>query len=408
MAGAALLAVVVTCCNVYDKSLLDPIDPGVASKSGIGWWSGDGDRGCYSARQPTLADRPAAGSGADQGEIYLAIQSMRLGSLDENGQADPNAWQGIGYDLDDTCTGSDTCQGTDSPSSCKPTGPQTVTDGHNCRDNTFGRLEYTAGLVGELSKKYGLSDDAFNCALCVGDYNFIIRVTGYNGEANDDHVRLDLYPSPGLEQPLPWDCSKPDWVTHPCFRPDQAWTVQDDFLVDKHGGPSLSPSKIFDDTAFVKDGYLIGSLPNDTVFWFPGYNALVTAYPLKLQQGRVSGKISRGGDGVWRIADGIIAGRARAADVVGGLRSIGFCEADSNYPVMLDFVKNNLDVLADGRKDAEVTCDAMSVGLGFVAQQSQIGRTATVESPRECVLRGRATDDAGPPADTDASDASAP
>ena len=385
------------CCNVYDKSLLDPVAPGVAQKNGVGWWSGEGDRGCYSARQPSLADRPAPGSGADVGEIYLAIQSMRLGSLDESGALDVNAWQDLGYDLDDTCTGADTCPGVDSPPSCRPTVDQLPTDGHDCRDNTFGRLEYTAALVPELSKKYGLSDDAFNCALCVGDYNFIIRVTGYNGEANDDHVRLDLYPSPGLENPLPWDCSKPDWVTHPCFSPDQKWTVQEDVLVDKHGGPSLSQSKISDDQAFVKDGYLVGSLPPDTVFWFPGYNALVTAYPLKLQQGRFSGKISRGNDGVWRVADGIIAGRVRSEDVVGGLRSIGFCESDSNYTLMKDFVSRSLDVIADGRKDPNVTCDAMSLGLSFVAQQSTIGRTATVAPLEECVLRGRATDDAGTP-----------
>jgi len=382
-------------CSVYDESLLAPADPGVTPKGGVGFWSGPGDRGCFSARMPTEADRPPPGSDKVLPPIYLAVQSTRLGSLAENGQLDNNAWQDIGFDLDGVCTGVESCTGDDSPPSCKPTVPQISTDGHDCRDNTFGRLEYAAALVPELSKKYGLSDDAFNCALCVGDYNYLFRISGYNGEANDDNVRVDLYPSPGLDKPLPWDCKDPSWKDHPCFTPDEKFQVTPDSMSAPQAGPDLSDSKVFDAAAYVRDGYLVVKFPDNTLVWFPGYKALVVAFPILIQKGLLAGKLTHDVDGVWRITDGTIGGRVKGPDLVQGFRDLGLCEADPNYSVMVDFVNKNLDVLADGTNNADATCDAMSTAFAFTAQQVVAGKLSTVEPLKECVLRGTAVDDAG-------------
>ena len=415
MGGAVAVAALLVAaqCSIYDESLLAPTARTVTPKGGVGWWSGAGDRGCFSARRPRPEDRPAPGSLKELPPIYLAVQSTRLGSLGEDGGLDDQAWKDIGFDLDGVCTGVDSCTGDDSPPSCQPTVPQISLDGNDCRDNTFGRLEYAAALVPELSKTYGLNDDAFNCALCVGDYNYLFRVSGYNGEENDDQVRVDLYPSPGLEVPLPWDCTNPSWKTHPCFTPDNQFTLSADALATPKAGPDAAEAKVFDAHAYVRDGYLVVQLPDDTMFWFPGYKALVVAYPVKLQKGVVAGKLSRGADNVWRIADGTMGGRVRSTDVVTGFRQLGLCDKDPNYKVMKEFVDRNLDVLADGRNDSQATCDAMSAGIAFTAQQVVAGKIATVEPLVECVLRGTASDggtdaarahDAAPDAPTDAAD----
>jgi hypothetical protein len=375
-------------CNVYDPSLLEA-DPASrpAAKNGVGWWSKNDERGCFSAGMPRPEDRPAAQGDKDVGPIFLAVESMRLGSLNEQGVSDPNAWQDLGFDMDGACTASETCDLADPPSSCRSAASALPRDGRNCRDNTFGRLEHTASLVPELSKKYGLSDDAFNCALCVGHYNFLIRLSGYNGEPNDDRIRIDFYPSPGLESPLPWDCSKPDWKTHPCFLPDMPWTLEEKHLTEKRGGPDVPASKIFDDAAYVRDGYVVGQLPENTLFWFPGYKGLVVAFPLRVQKGLVVGKLSRGADAIWRVSDGIVAGRSRGEDIIKGFRLIGLCETtDKNYGLMSDFVNKNLDVLGDGRAEASASCDAMSIGVGFTAVQATAGtRLETVDPLVECV-----------------------
>ena len=382
-------------CSVYDESLLVPATPAITPKGGIGFWSGPGDRGCFSARIPTDADRPPHGSDKVLPPIYLAVQSTRLGSLDEDGGLDNNAWQDIGFDLDGVCTGVDSCPGDDSPPSCKPTVPQISTDGHACRDNTFGRLEYAAALVPEVTVKYGLNDDAFNCALCVGDYNYLFRISNYNGEPNDDNVRVDLYPSPGLDKPLPWNCKDKSWKTHPCFTPDDQFQVTPESMNTPQAGPDLADAKVFDAAAYVRDGYLIVKFPDNTLVWFPGYKALVVAFPLLMQKGIVAGKLTHDVDGVWRITDGTIGGRVKGTDLVQSFRDLGLCEADPNYGVLTDFVNKNLDVLSDGRNDSNATCDAMSAGLAFTAQQIIAGKLATVEPLKECVLRGTAVDDAG-------------
>ncbi|MBN9159581.1 MAG: hypothetical protein J0I07_01350 [Myxococcales bacterium] len=387
--GAAGIVTGLHGCNTYDTSLLvDDATDRPPAKNGIGWWSKPDSRGCFSAGAPRPEDRPAPGSDKDVGAIVLAISSMRLGSLNEQGGVDPNAWQDIGLDLDGVCTASETCTSEDPPPSCKAGASQLPRDGKYCRDNTFGKLEYSAALVPQLAKQYGLSDDAFNCALCVGHYTFIIRVTGYNGEPNDDRVRIDLYPSPGLEKPLPWDCSQPSWVTQPCFTPDMPWTLQEDTLLEKRGGPDLPDSKIFSADAYVRENYLVTQLPEDTLFWFPGYKGLVVAYPIRLQKGIVVGKLLKGQDNVWRIEDGVIAGRARQQDVIKGFRLIGFCETNDkdNYELTSTFVNDNLDVLADGRNDPNVPCDVMSMGVTFNARQAKAGRTEAVAPLVECVV----------------------
>ncbi len=114
-----------------------------------------------------------------------------------------------------------------------------------------------------------------------------------------------------------------------------------------------------------------------------------------MQKGLVAGKLTRDADGVWRITDGTIGGRIRGGDLVKGFRQLGLCEKDANYSVMVDFVNKNLDVLADGRNDPNATCDAMSAGIAFKAQQVVAGKIAAVEPLKECVLRGTAVDDAG-------------
>jgi hypothetical protein len=382
-------------CDVYDASLLATNGPAPQDRrNGIGWWSKDDGRGCFTAGAPRPEDRPPPGNPGDVGTIMMAIESMRLGSLDEQNVIDRNAWKGIGLDLDGVCTSSDTCD-KDPVQSCRPTGSAVPRDADYCRDNTFGRLEHTAALVPEISRKYGLSDDGFNCALCVGHYNFLVKVSGYNGEPNDDRVRVDLYPSPGLEAPLPWDCADPSWRTRPCFTPDRPFTVQEDALTTSRPGPDLPDSRYADDNAYVRDGYMVMKIPERTLFWFPGTKGIVVAYPLRIENGTVVGRIGRGADGLWRVTDGVIAGRARGDDMVRGFRLIGLCETnDANYPLLTEFVTSNLDILADGVVDPNRTCDAMSFGLVFTAIQATAGKLETVPPLVECV-QPKAPPDAG-------------
>ena len=379
-------------CNVYDTSLLvagPEAGPTAAPRAGVGFWSGPADlpSSCFSARFPRPEDRPAPQSGAAIAPIFMAFQTFNTGSLNDEGKLDPEAWRNVGFDLDGTCTGSETCE---TPGQthlgCKPVSAGVPLDGAYCRDNTFGRLGYQAAAAPETSKSYGLNSEGFNCALCVGAYNYLFRITGYNGNANDDRVRVDFYPSPGLDRLLPWDCASDDWKKHPCFSPDDKWQIRDDILTGPVGAAGDIPaSKLFDDNAYVRQGTLVLNLPEDTLFWFPGQRALATA------------KLDRGKDGIWRATDGVVAGRATRDDVVKGLRLIGICESDKNYAFVEEFVSKNLDILASGEKNADKPCDAISRGFPFTAIQATPGRPEKVQDLVECQKRdGDAGADAAP------------
>lgn len=377
VAGAGTL---VLACDVYDTSLLAPLFAPGETVAGVGWWSGKGDRGCLSALGPRESGRPPRGSAVELPPILMALQSVRFGA----GAEDADAWKRVGYDLDGRCTASETCEGADSPLPCQPTVPQVPIDGLYCRDNTFGRLAAQVEVVPEVNK-YGLGRDELNCALCVGYYNYLIRLSGYSGLPDDDRVKVDYLPSPGLESPLPWDCTDPSWKQKPCFTPDMPWQIEEDALVDPTAqGDARLDSKVSDPDAYVKDGYLVARLPDDTLFWMPGRRGPAVAFPLRLTKARFSGKIVRGGDGVFRIEDGVIAGRASGAEIVKGIRLIGLCESDPNYPLITDFLTKNLDLLANGENDPAATCDALSVGVSFVGQQATPGANTVVPPLREC------------------------
>jgi hypothetical protein len=373
--GVLLLAALpAASCNVYDSSLLLPADTGPEAPrgAGIGFWSGPADQpsSCFSARFPRPEDRPAPSGGAALAPIFLGLLTLNTGTLDAQGKPSPDAWRNVGFDLDGTCTGSETCDtGGQTPLGCKPVAAAVPLDGAYCRDNNFGKLSYLATTAPETSEGYGLTGDGFSCALCVGAYNYLFRLTGYNGEANDDSVRVDLYPSPGLDTLLPWDCKTDDWKKHPCFLPDDKWQIREDVLVGAPSGAGdLPASKLFDANAYVRDQTLVVTLPDDTLFWFPGERRVATAFPVTL--------------------------RTRAADVLKGFRLIGVCENDKNYPFLQDFISKNVDVLANGGRNPDAPCDAISVGMPFTAIQVTPGRPTKVNELVECQKPGS---DAGPP-----------
>ncbi len=396
-AGASFVAY----CNIYTPDLVG--DSGIPEAgSGIGWWSGMQNTdasSCFSAKVPTPADRPPPGDTSEIAPIYLAVGAMRLGSQNTNFQSDLNAWEDIGFDLDGVCTNSPTCGTNDPIVSCKPTLSEVAYDGNYCRDNTFGRLEVQASTIQEVGGKYGLNDDAFNCALCIGAYNFVIKISHYNGGANDDSVRLDAYPSPGLETILPWSCQDPNWRAHPCFTADMPWLIRDTAVTADAGGPSLPDAVIADSNAYVKDGYLVATLPANTLFWFP-HNATIdagvaTAFPLKFTQGIMVGKITKGQDGTWTLDDGTIAGRASESDIISGFNLIGFCATTdpTNYNLMESFLHGKLDILTSGQTDPNTTCDGISVGIAFTARQATAGNLVHVADLVPCSNDGGA--DAG-------------
>lgn len=371
-------------CNVYDESLLAPHPDASTSSSGslpdgrgVGYWSGTNEQGCPSVQRPTVADkpRPVQSTQPDQGPIVVALRRIDLGTTNpyDGGPAD-TAWQTLGFDIDGLCTGaSKTCGTSDAPA-CAPLQGQIPIDGEYCRDNSFGNLATTLTYASSLTSEFGFG--TFDCALCSGALNFLVRIQGYNGQAADDAIDVDFFPAVGLETPLPIDCSAsiPDSA---CFRSFMPWNI--DRKVVTGANPGDSPSTLRASAAFVRDGSIVLLLPDPFPIYFPGADPIIRAFPVTLHQGFITGKLARQPDDTWRVDDGMIGGSTLLTEVLSSLEQIGLCKGDTNYTVAKGVIENVADVLGSGKRDKNAPCDAVSVGIGFTAQQATLGKA--VEAP---------------------------
>jgi hypothetical protein len=369
---------------VYDESLVEGPAPTAVPKdqwgSGVGWWSKKTPEGCISAGVPTAEQRPKNTGGDDIAPIYVAVDSMALGSLDRNQAPGEDAWKDLGFDLDGLCTASDGCTTTQFEVPCKSIGASPP-DGRSCRDNSFGKLESEAVQLQGIGKEFGLNNDGFNCALCRGDYNFVIKISEWNGTDNDSNVRVELFPSPGIKTKPSWSCdlSAPEgaWKKNPCWKATDEWLAQDVGVVGDD--PITGKAVLSDPSAYVRDGYVVGQLPADTAFWFPGESA-ARAYPLTLQRGVFAGHILQK-DGKWVIEDGTIAGHAKVTDMIDGFEQLGVCSGHPLFSSITFFVNGGADSLATGAVSPDATCDAVSVGIGFNAREATIAKTKVAATP---------------------------
>jgi cysteine-rich repeat protein len=327
------------------------------------------------------------------GNVYLGFTQIHLGTTDRDGQQTEDAWEQLGFDLDGLCTNSATCTAGSSMLGCRNQGPATPFDGQLCRDNSFGRLQPVISIIPDLGPKLGLSEDAFNCQLWRGGYNMLLRLSGFNGEQNDLHVRVDYYLSPGLEDAAAWKCPMPDYRTNYArWRSGRKWAVDDSsFKTPIKTDGELPDSTFADGDAYVKYGYLVARVPEGTQQGFIGDADPYRGFLFPAHQGVFVGRLSQGQDGTWEIGDGLIAGRILKTDLVRSFREAGFCERgdlSTFYQTLIDTVNETSDVLASGAVDATMNCDAMSYAIGFEAAQLLPGQGVKVPPRVECCAPG--------------------
>jgi cysteine-rich repeat protein len=373
-------------------------------RGGECWWSGAvGGGECRSAATPTAEQRPPAQDGDKTlQDLYFGWTQIRIGENDLEGNASTDGWQTFGFDLDGTCTNSSTCADLQNLQSCRPGTDQIPFDGELCRDNTFASLQPVAAAVPEIGQRFGISEAEFNCNLWRGSYTLVSRVSGYNGLANDANVRVDIYISPGLARPQPWQCPTEDFASlYPL------WRLASEFKIDPANlAPGMAPemgklpdSTVSDTEAYVHDGYLVAHFPDESLVRLAADGTRYRGFALIAQKSVWTGRLEREQDGRWHVRDGMAAGRIRSDDLVKSFREIGLCKGvglDGFYDSVVEYVQQNSDVLADGTNDPERACDAMSFGIAFQAAQMMPGPLEAATAIVECCEPGTPIEDCNP------------
>lgn len=342
----------------------------------------DADPGCQHALWPDPPD--AADPGSDTEEFVVA---SRMLSFDED---EIESGQLLGYDLDNRCT----CQG-EGPS-CNP--PAWVEfdqcDGPEGRDNAWALIFDTAGVFDET-----LTSAAFSEEMEQGQFSLLIRVSQYNGQANDDSVTLALYPSTGFDKD---PCNGVDPI--PAWDGTDRWPVLHTALLGSGGsggsgvgaagagggsaggaggcgggagippGYDLDQPRFVDEQAYVTDHYVVANLP-DVAIVLSGDES---ATSFTLTAGFLTGRLEQqGSPSRWVIRDGLLVGRWALTEVFRTLSSLAsggeqICTDHILYPLVKNAVCKFPDI-ASSLGGPTTPCDAISFGMAFEADPAELG-----------------------------------
>lgn len=341
----ALAAIGVASCQIVaglDGDYVAAPEPDGGADAGA-----DADPGaCVAATYP---DPPTIADDAASEEIVLALRTIDLG---ENAVIPP------GYDLDHTCT----CFADAGPSCVSPKPHCDFNGGIDSASAQFFNLvRFAAGPS-------AFSSDSFSARANEGRWSFLLRIRGYNGKADDPHVEVALFPSPGVEKTvtLHWDGT-------------DAWPVSAQGVVNDDPEQPTYPAQ----GAYVAAGTLVIAAPS--VLMRLGGDA--DTIGVQFTGAVLTGKLTKESSG-WRLSDGILAGRWQIGNIFQAIASYRdgngqpICtDAALTYTSVKSTICNGLDILADPTGAKNLPCDALSIGIGFGAQQAKMGAIAPPPTP---------------------------
>ena len=331
-------------CVVYDPSLIED--------------SGPPDAGpCDSRLAPT---RPSGPDGDDGEEYFFGLRQVVLN------QQDGDAWRNIGLNLDGHCTGSPSFTANCLP----PSGRRSPADGEGGIDNVFGAQLFplVEFAVPNLEMNARETQDAGALPA--------FRIRGWNGEDNDSRIDLTLA---NVIFTVQEDGSEPVEFVIDGFEPraiggglldpprwdgtDYGYLRDDNFFEGDPDRPLLR-----DDNAFIADRQVVARLPERVEILFPAENAGVRVL---VTDSTVVGTLSAD---LTSMENVVVSGRWAILDLLATAETVGVCRTSESYGIL----SMQLDTIADVRSSPGtggpgVSCDAVSLGVGFTGTRMQFG-----------------------------------
>ena len=249
-----------------------------------------------------------------------------------------------------------------------------VCDQAGGRDNALAKVFPLLGLImggQDLSTLYTTMAEQ-------GGWSLLIRVRDYDGQADDDRVRVAWYISPGTPS-----------FTPPQWQGADQWQVSPGSVgVGSDGGPDIDSPVVQDERAYVSGGVLVAGFPSaELVMSGGGQNQSWMA--ITITQGGVMGRLvppeDEGGTGFWRLSDATLGGRIGMDDMFRALGSFRndqgnpICTSDGTYMTGKDTLCSLPDILTTYGLPNH-PCDAISVGISFAAVQAVIGQIQPLQT----------------------------
>lgn len=327
-------------------SVLVDLD-GLAGAPPDGGGAGGGGVVCKHDTWPAPA-KSAPDGGSD--DFYSAVRMIEMGET----KPEPE-----GFDLDGTCT-------------CSPDPPSCVypkyAPGEHC-DNINGRDNATAKVFQQLQVFAGVGSvgsSNFSAKAEIGTWSLLVRVSGYNGQADDATVRVALYETYWDDTTQP---KQPSWGG------TDLWTVAASSLAD---GASIDSPKYVDNAAYVVGNVVVASLPEAFIGLGGGSNTL----GIRLVGGTLIGTIEKL-NGRYRVVDGLIAGRWPSDDV---FKVLGTFEVSGQtlcndgsfaYTRFKELICQATDI-ASTLGGPTLPCDSLSFGMKFATEPAAVEKIGSL------------------------------
>lgn len=317
------------------------------------------DAGCAHAYAP---ERPTVADGPDTAERVFAMERLRL----DTGNQASSLPKPAGLDLDRRCT----CP---EESACARPDGGAVCDDPNGRDNQGANF-----IAQILPGVPGLRPTAIEDELRNGVYSVLVRVSAWNGTADDPQVNVSLLLSPGLEGRLT-DAGP----RAPKFDGTDVWAVHPRSLQDGNAlvGQSCSTPGVFclpiytTSSAYVRGDVLVAPFPVVPI----AVGLESGSFELEIRSGTLVATLERSGGKLALVGE--ISGRVSSESLLSSVTSfinpitkLPICPGDPSYETLKQTICALPDIPLDPTKDGtNQRCDAISNALGFRAPEAKVG-----------------------------------
>lgn len=353
--------------------------------------------GCSSSSSPAAAgDSGPAPSGGDAGAglvpptssgskttsttaTNFALHTLQLGDTDRMGTTNANAWAAYGFNLDGkatTTTSTDVCTlQTGAPMSVQIDGNGLTAGGcvseSDCEgvDNSFG--ENILPLV--LTVAGSNLDSTLNTSINSGAFTVMLDIVGLTDSPTQTNTGITGQLFAGAKF-----AGMPTWTTA------DNWPVVGGALLK--GGTVASGSTIQFPDSYVVNGTWVSGAPIATLTLSLSIGGEMLQ--LNVHQATLTFDHTMPG----HAANGTIAGVITTSELVSSLMAIAghistsLCNGGT-FQSIAQQIEQASDIMSDGSNGPGKECDAISIGLGFTADQIAVPTMvapATAPQPNPC------------------------
>ncbi len=355
--GALVFGTIIAACG--GKTIYEPDGGGNGGEGGPVSSTSSGMVGAQPPPPP--ADAPA---GDGPGHTFV-FHKLWYGDTDRSGTPSAQAWKEYGYNLDGKISTKDATD------LCQPFvgGSKSLVypDGNAGIDNAFGKvlLALFSSFQADLSAQV-------NGDIMAGRYSYLIRVEALGAGASYGGLLARYYRGSSLDE-------------LPVFDGSDVWPVTAESLSSP---PDLTSAHVQFPQSYV-NGQTWVSGPPSAIHMTMVMDGFELALPLTNAVITMDLAPDRSG-----ASNGIIAGVLEVEPLihefqkVAGSFSEALCEG-TTFQSLADQLRQGADILSScssdtpaSCQDPAMTCDAISVGIGFEARSAQLGEVAAPVPPQ--------------------------